>query len=115
MNKIEQLLLDTIDSNGWMETEFKGLHTFENSKSFVEINVEIVSGELAKATKEIAIKFANWIGKNNYILFNIFEDQSFSTNYKYQKWGKSYINLTLIKEDETFTIEKLFDEFLKTL
>lgn len=111
---MKKLFLDIIDSNNWMETEFKGLHTFENSKSFVEINADIVSEELAKVTKQIATEFANWIGKNNYILFDIFENQSSSTNYKYQNWGKSYINPTLIKEDETFTTEKLFDDFLKT-
>jgi hypothetical protein len=105
MDKIQKLLSDVIDSNNWMETEFKGLHTFENSKSFTEVNADIVSQELARVTKEIAFKFVEFCGDG------------------YQKFWDKWIKLSgdgqfenpYTTTQDFFTMEELFDEFLKTL
>jgi hypothetical protein len=60
MNKVEQLHLNAIEKNNWGETEYQGLHTFENSKSFTEINAEIVASKSAEITEQIAIEFYEW-------------------------------------------------------
>lgn len=63
MNKLEKLYLNLINKNNWRETEFTGLHTFENEKSFTEINAEIVSQKSAEITIDIVVKFGNWLKK----------------------------------------------------
>lgn len=98
MNKIEQLHLNAIEKNNWGETEYQGLHTFENSKSFTEINAEIVASKSAEITEQIAIEFQQWV-----------EDDCFkvigTTKYRIGTLDKSSIE---------YSIEELFQEFLKT-
>lgn len=67
----------------------------------------------AEITEQIAIEFAEWIDKNNFKKFDIFENQMSCTHYKYQKWGKSHINSFTIEEEDTLTTQELFQEFLK--
>lgn len=93
MNKLEQLHLDAINHNNWCETEFRGLHTYENEKSFIEINAEIVSAELAKITESIAIEFAVWLNRQS-------------------EGGDEFGDIDFTKPDNKVA-KQLFDIFLK--
>jgi hypothetical protein len=112
MNKLEEIHLNLIERNGWGQTEYDGLHTFENEKSFTEINGEIVAQKSAEITTDVTVKFVEWLEKERYIKFAIFENQMSSTHYKYERWDKSYKNSFEIDESETKTTEELFEIFI---
>ena len=99
MNTIEKLHLESIEKNNWGETEFAGLHTFENSKSFTEINGEVVASKLAKITEEISVEFLEWY-KNRFVQIY---DKSTKTHTVY-----------FDKEPVKFTTSELFKEFVKS-
>jgi hypothetical protein len=66
-------------------------------------------------TKDIAIKFANWIAKENYKKVDVFE-QPYHT-YCYQKWinDSNVIAITTGNLTPSFFDNELFEEFIKTL
>lgn len=107
MNKLEELHLDSLQKDKHVR---KQLCVNEFGTSKLEESVATKSAEI---TEQIAIEFAEWIDKNNFKKFDIFENQMSCTHYKYQKWGKSHINSFTIEEEDTLTTKELFQEFLK--
>ena len=67
MNKLEKVYLDLIEKNNWGETEHAGLHTYENEKSFTEINAQVVSTKIAEVTTDVAIKFLEWYETSEWV------------------------------------------------
>jgi len=63
-------------------------------------------------TVDVAVRFAEWLEKERYVRFDIFENQSTQTHYKYQKWDKSYKDSFEIIESETKTTQELFGNFI---
>jgi hypothetical protein len=66
----------------------------------------------AEITTDVAVKFAEWLDKHQYVKFAIYEDQTSQTTYKYSKWDKSYKESYEIIESETKTTQELFEEFI---
>jgi hypothetical protein len=104
MSKLEELYREAADKS-----------TVEQQYDPPYLSEDLFIDEAKEITTNIAIKFADWIEKNRYVKFDIFENQISSTHYKYERWDKSYKISFEIVESETKTTQELFEEFLKTL
>lgn len=104
MNKLEEL--------------HKNIAQKEYNNSFDEgghtdfLDAEKIGKQSAEITTDVAVKFADWIDRNQYIKFAIYENQINQTTYKYSKWDKSYKEPYEILEAETKTTQELFEIFI---
>jgi hypothetical protein len=77
---------------------------------------QMVSNESCNiVVRENAIKFANWIARENYKKVDVYEQSN--TSYCYRRWinkiGVS--SITTGSLTPSFTDEELFNEFIKSL
>jgi hypothetical protein len=86
MNKIEQMHLDAIDTNMWVEG---GEYEY----------AEKAASKSADITEQVAIEFGNFL---------------FSKGIEYYDDLTNGVNYTIENKEGIFTMKELFQEFLKT-